>query len=395
MTDQTKSTYSLETARYNLSKRLTLLSTVLLGTIGTIYYFENDFSAYILLSGGVISFISYLITTRTPYYRFSIILCLCLLTGLNIFNLNVASNFHHIGDLFWVICIVTAGFFSLGKTWGIALTIVNLLIIYLIFYLVRTGVIVQVPKPYTELSQINFFINLTIGGTLFSILNIQFLKENRAIAKSHIAANEKLEVLNEEKTVMLKEIHHRVKNNLQIVTSLLRLQIKDLNDTRMENEFSEAIDRISAIAKIHDKMYNNKSLNQIDLSDYLEDLVRDLVDSYKGEKRIHTKITTNINSIPPKHLVPIALIFNELITNSVKHAFANQDACEIIIDVFKQKNDQVTLMYSDNGTWVEADDLHKSIGLELIDSFIDQLDGQFEINKTNGTKYTIVFSIIE
>ena len=192
---------------------------------------------------------------------------------------------------------------------------------------------------------------------------------------------------------MLREIHHRVKNNLQIVTSLLRLQSHELDDPRRTREFAEAIDRISAISKIHDKMYNNKALNQIDLSDYLEDLIKDLVESYANKRKIDTEITTNINAIPPKDLVPIALIFNELVTNSIKHGFKNQDRCKIQIDAFVTDENKVKLNYSDNGSWIAPNRESKSIGLELIDSFIDQLDGTYTVDKSEGTRYEIKYTI--
>lgn len=314
---------------------------------------------------------------------------------LNVFNLSLTSNFYHIGDYFWVICIVTSGFFILGKNWGILLIIVNLSVIYVIFYMIRIEMVEQIPKPFTDFSQMNFFINLCMGGVLFSFLIIQFLKENKEMAQKYLLANSELQLMNEEKTVMLKEIHHRVKNNLQIVTSLLRLQTSDVDDPKVLNEFSEAIDRISAIAKIHEKMYNNKSLNQIDLSEYLEDLITDLLTSYTDKNTIQAEINSNINFIPPKDLVPIALIFNELVTNSVKHAFKNQEHSKIIIDAFITDENRVKLSYSDNGSWAEPKKVSQSIGLDLIESFVEQLDGTYEIDKTNGTKYVIHFVIKE
>lgn len=372
---------------------MTLLATSLLLTVGILYISENDLSAYIIITAGVIGLISYITTVRTKKYRTPVIVSLILLTMLNVFNLSLASNFHHIGDFFWVICVVTSGFFILGIRWGIGLIIVNLLVIFLIFYLIKTGVLIQIEKPYTSFSQMNFFINLCIGGILFSFLIIQFLKENKEMARKYLVANSELQLLNEEKTVMLKEIHHRVKNNLQIITSLLRLQTSEVDDPRVLDKFSEAIDRISAIAKIHDKMYNNKALNQIDLSDYLEDLIRDLLDSYTDKRSVKAEITSNINSIPPKHLVPIALLFNELVTNSVKHAFNNQLEGLIIIDAFVVDDNRVKLSYSDNGVWTDPIDSSHSIGLELIDSFVEQLDGTCELDTTDGTTYVIRFVI--
>jgi two-component sensor histidine kinase len=192
---------------------------------------------------------------------------------------------------------------------------------------------------------------------------------------------------------MLKEIHHRVKNNLQIVTSLLRLQSGESDDEKITREFSEAIDRISAIAKIHDKMYNNESLNRIDLSEYLQDLIKDLLDSYTSQQNVDMEINTNIDSFPPEYLVPLALIFNELVTNSIKHAFKDCDNCKITVSAFVNPDNEVAISYSDSGKWVVPEDNSKSIGLELIDSFVDQLDGRYQLDVHGGTKYTIEFKI--
>ena len=389
---------SFDLARFNLSRNLSLLTTVLLLTIGVIYLIEDDVTAYLITSGGIIAFISYLMVVKTQSFRMPTIICLILLSLLNIANLTVASNFHHIGDYFWAIAVTTTAYFILGKHWGIALTIFNLSTIFTMFFLIRNGYFVQIEKPYTDYSQINFFINLCIGGTIYSFLIIEFLKQNRDVAKKYMQANNDLKVLNAEKTIMLKEIHHRVKNNLQIVTSLLRLQKAESENPVLNSEFTQAIDRISAIAKIHDKMYNNESLTRISLKNYLEELTDDLLDTHTLRTEFRREITTNIESIPPKHLVPIALLFNELITNSIKHAFSKQPNPQIKIEAHVNTFNTVTMKYADNGTWVKASEAEKesSIGLELIDSFVAQLDGTYKIDKTEqGTNYTFSFTIMD
>lgn len=395
MTENHTLKYSFEKARFNLSRNLSLLSTIMLYTIGVIYLFENDITAYMLLIGGTILFAAYLLSTYTKKYRPYAILSLVLLSLLNIANLSIASNFHHIGDFFWVICVVTAGYFIMGKAWGIGLVIFNLLSIFTVFYMVRHGMISQIDKPYTTFSQINFLINLAIGGTLFSMLIIFFLKENKNIAQQYIDTNNKLEIMHEEKSIMLKEIHHRVKNNLQIITSLLRLQANDMKTPESTAHFQEAIDRISAIAKIHNQMYNSDGLNQISLKAYLDEMVNDLIFSYSEERKINTRIISNISAIHPKDLVPIALIFNELLTNSIKHAFKDRDEGLIIIEANINDDNSVSMIYSDDGEWIEPVKNYESIGMELIHSFVDQLDGTMNTDRSNGTTYTIEFTLTE
>lgn len=381
-------------SRYYLARNLTLLTTVLLSSIGLIYLVQGDFNAFPLLFGGVISLIAYLFIIKVKVFKLPTILSVLILSIVSTINLTISSNFFHVIDVFWMVCISMASFFILGKKWGISITVANLLGLFIIVNLINCGSIEQYHKPFTNFSVINFLINLVIAGILFIYLILEFLKQNENVAYNNIKANIELTALNNEKTVMLKEIHHRVKNNLQIVTSLLRIQSNDLEDTRMKSDFKQAIDRILAIAKIHDKMYNNDLLNQIDLADYLTELLNELVETYAGNKTIEKEVFSNINSIDPKNLVPIALLFNELVTNSLKHAFTQKKHGKIKIEACIDSAKNVTIIYHDNGIWAvnEAPKKRVSIGLELVDSFVNQLDAKLAVSKTpDGTTYTIQF----
>ena len=190
---------------------------------------------------------------------------------------------------------------------------------------------------------------------------------------------------------MLREIHHRVKNNLQVITSLLRLQSNELKDREAIHQFSDMINRVSAMAMIHEKMYQSESLNQIDLKVYLETLVDDLISSYAGNTIILTEIESDIKDIDPKFLVPIALIFNELVSNSIEHAFKNKKAGTIKISA--HRNDQsINVIYADDGQW-ENPKKESSFGLELIETFTEQLDGNCQRTTGNSTQYNFEFPI--
>ena len=123
----------------------------------------------------------------------------------------------------------------------------------------------------------------------------------------------------------------------------------------------------------------------------MEDLIHDILQSTANEKKVKTEINSNIEFIKPKDLVPVALIFNELVTNSIKHAFTNSVEGEILISALINEKNKITITYSDNGTWTERPENSTSLGLELIESFVDQLDGELIFEKQPNTHYIIRF----
>jgi two-component system, sensor histidine kinase PdtaS len=173
----------------------------------------------------------------------------------------------------------------------------------------------------------------------------------RIIKKKRNIKNELVENQNREKTAMLKEIHHRVKKNLQVITSLLRLQTRDLTNEETIKHFKEAIDRVGAMALIHNQMYQSKDLDRIELEPYLESLSDNILSSYSLE--IPVKIAFNIEVIYTKSslIVPLALIFNELMSNSLKHAFTTKAFGEIEVKIKEINENQIQFVYRDNGEW--------------------------------------------
>jgi len=191
---------------------------------------------------------------------------------------------------------------------------------------------------------------------------------------------------------LLKEIHHRVKNNLQLISSLLRLQAADIGDEKVESHFNEAVDRIKSMSLIHEKMYQQDELAKLDLQEYLEALVNEILASHSSNKSISINVHSELTQVNIKNIVPIALLFNELIINSLKHAFTNHDKGEINISVIKNENGFL-ISYADNGTWVEPTKA-SSFGFELIDTLCQQLDGSCIRDINKGTSYNIQCRII-
>jgi two-component sensor histidine kinase len=191
----------------------------------------------------------------------------------------------------------------------------------------------------------------------------------------------------EEKTVMLKEIHHRVKNNLQVITSLLRLQMRELTHEEAISKFRDSTNRVLTMALIHEKMYQSEELSRIGLEDYFQGLAADLQDSYQIDVPVHLDFDCKIEKVGLKSIVPLALIFNELFSNSLKHAFEGSDQGKIQLKLHPLDGGSfVWFEYADNGQW-RTPKTDYTFGLELIASLTDQLEGRMEMQTTGGTRF--------
>jgi two-component sensor histidine kinase len=291
----------------------------------------------------------------------------------------------------WIIIMTLYVYFVLGKIWGAFTMFLNIAGLTVIFVGESQGLWKLIPKELTLFSKYNFIINASVACLIFCYLINQMIKQTKLAEEKLTKSNDELSVLNEEKTLMLKEIHHRVKNNLQVITSLLRLQSHEMKDDGARRHFHDSINRVSAMAMIHEKMYQSELLNQISLKQYLETLVDDLIISYSGNTEIERQIQSDIKTINPKHLVPLALIFNELVSNSIEHAFKNKTKGQIRIDARYTNKKGLIIHYSDDGEWLMPKD-ESSFGLELIETFTHQLDGTFERITENGTTYRFLFN---
>jgi two-component sensor histidine kinase len=195
-----------------------------------------------------------------------------------------------------------------------------------------------------------------------------------------------------EKDVLLKEIHHRVKNNLQIVSSLLSLQSRYMKEPVSSEIFKESQSRIKSMALIHEKLYQSGDLTRIDLSEYVNELVSDLFHSYSvNTYLVKYKIKSNSILLDINTAIPCGLIINELVTNSIKHAFPDNIHGEIIIEI-KCVDDNFIMKVQDNGIGLPKElDLNniKSLGLQLVTNLTNQLEGEIELSREGGTCFQI------
>lgn len=236
---------------------------------------------------------------------------------------------------------------------------------------------------------------MVIGTVFFLIYEIMFavrLNEQNEGRRERrlLKANKVLSSQNEEITVMIREIHHRVKNNLQIIVSLLRLRSHHVKDEEAKELFDTSINRIQAMSVLHTKMYQSKNIGKLDVKDYLEALTQSLIESYAVGTEVELVVNSNVDKLANENIVSFALILNELITNSLAHAFDDQDTGIIKVNALAE-NDKFILEYADSGTW-KKETKEDSFGLDLIDLLTEQLDGTVELQKeSEGTRYKFEF----
>lgn len=234
----------------------------------------------------------------------------------------------------------------------------------------------------------------TTGKTVFDENGFRgFIYSSRDISDAKEAAEFVKKSL-QEKEALLREIHHRVNNNLQIISSLLSLQSDNVVDERDHELFVESQNRVKSMAMIHEKLYQSDSFNSINFSDYLKTLLNSLIYD-KTNNLGHIELDLDIEDVDLniETSVPCGLIINELVSNSLKHAFPNGRNGKIMVKL-NHKNDKFVLVVGDDGIGYSEDvpENRKKLGFNLIKSLIQQLDGSMKILHGNGTAYEIVFS---
>ena len=226
-----------------------------------------------------------------------------------------------------------------------------------------------------------------------SRVNENLRSEIKEREKAQAQINESLQ----EKLVLLREIHHRVKNNLQVISSLLNLQSGYIEDQKSLEIFRESQTRVRSMALIHEKLYQSKDLNKIEFAEYINSLTKDLFSSYNiDSEKIKLKCDLEGIYLEIDTAILCGLIINELISNSLKHAFPDGRGGEVVIDLKKDANEKYTLFVRDNGVGFPKNlDFRNtdSLGLQLVTTLTDQLNGTIELqsNGKSSTEFKIIF----
>lgn len=201
----------------------------------------------------------------------------------------------------------------------------------------------------------------------------------------------------EEKEILLKEVHHRVKNNLQVISSILNLQSSYVKDENTLTILKESQNRIKSMSFIHESLYRTADFSFVNLSEYIENLTRNLIQSYLLDQgNIKVNLDLGNYKLNMDQAIPCGLIINELVSNSMKYAFPSNTNGEIFIKL-TEKDNNFTFIVGDNGIGlpenINIEDTD-SLGLQLVYTLIDQLDGKIEVINGIGTKYLINFTRI-
>lgn len=208
-------------------------------------------------------------------------------------------------------------------------------------------------------------------------------------------ASDKLKQALTEKEVLLKEVYHRVKNNLQVVSSLINLQAGSVNNQTTQNLLKQSADRIKAMAILHEKLYQSKDLARIDFNEYIRSLVNHLLYGYDTQaSKIAISMQVDEVFLDVDTAIPCGLIINELLSNALKYAFPADRPGAIRI-TFTREQGELVLSIGDNGIGLPSDlDFKKttSLGLQLVDTLTHQLMGQMSLDRTNGSTFTLRFA---
>ncbi len=261
----------------------------------------------------------------------------------------------------------------------------------------------RTPQTYYE-----FPIVAKDGTQIWIGQNVQLLiKDDKVTGFQSIArditdrklAEEKLRASLAEKEVLMREIHHRVKNNLQVISALLTLQADHVEEQKAIEVLSSANARLKAMALVHEKLYESNNLAQIRIGEYVNDLVSDLI-SFNDEFAARIALTIDIDEISfgPDTMIPIGLIITELLTNAMKHAFPKGRQGKLQVRLRSINKDFFELQVSDDGIGIseEVQSGHSpSLGLELVAAFAKKLQGEVHFNTSAGTEFSMKFKRAE
>jgi len=228
-----------------------------------------------------------------------------------------------------------------------------------------------------------------VGLAVFALLAFFLFRSRRTIATQ----KEQISISLAEKDTLLREIHHRVKNNLQVVSSLLRLQTRSTVDEAAIDALTEGQNRVQSMSLIHQNLYQKENLTGIKMRDYLSNLSQSLFDTYKVDAS-QVKLELNIEdlNLDVDTVVPLGLIINELISNSLKYAFPNGASGTIKVDL-EERDNSLNLVVSDSGIGLKEDVLgtaRNSFGYTLIQTFTKKLKASLNVQNANGTRVELV-----
>lgn len=402
-TPKTTFTDYYEKARFKLTWNITIVLALFLFLIFCFFLIvEPRFAIHYGIGALFTGAATYWLFIKRKYKGVAKMLTICSYVLVNSSIFFLPNSVHYI-EPFWIFIIALYAYFTLGKIWGVSFILANLVSIglYFVFFLNENISRIQ---DISLGEALGMTIEFALCCGIIAYIVNQFISTNLWAESELKMANQKVlgeksivDKLVKEKTVLLQEIHHRVKNNLQVITSLLRMQSGNSVSDETKKHFDGAINRIMTMSLVHQKMYEKDNLGEINLNEYLSSLVHDLNSSSSSKFQINFDIETSIEKVGMKSIVPLALIVTELVTNSIKHAFNEKDKepkIKLVIGEIDADSGFFTVNYSDNGKWKPNDET--SFGTELIEMLTEQLEGSFDLAKEDsGTTYSFSIKTVD
>jgi len=262
------------------------------------------------------------------------------------------------------LCLITISFILIGYRYN-----------WLFIYPTETVI--------TNLQTISLFFSFSVTLAFIFTLSSESIKQEKLIGN-----------MLDEKEVLLAEVFHRVKNNMNIVTSLLNLK-KDSSDSKeVKDALEECRNRVFSMALVHQNIYNAKNFTNLSIKEYLHDLIDELTISMGSAENIQVFIDCEDINLNVSNAIPCGLIINELVTNSFKYGLNNKNKLRIDIEV-KQNNKMINLRVRDNGPGIDFNNPKKynSLGLDLVKSLSEQIDGEYSFKNDNGLVFDLKFKI--
>jgi PAS domain S-box-containing protein len=225
---------------------------------------------------------------------------------------------------------------------------------------------------------------------------LKFVSDQVAMAVHRKRSEAQIRAQLEEKDVLLKEVHHRVKNNMQVISSLLNLQSRHVNDPGVLEMFRESQRRIRSMALVHERLYQSSDLSRVEFSQYLRNLATHLFHSYQADSsRIRLRIDAEQVCLNINTAIPCGLIVNELVSNALKHAFPEGRAGELRIDLRRMAGDGYALEVRDDGVGFPVGlDFRKTetLGMQIVNTLVEQISGRLNFDCQRGTAFRLEFN---
>ena len=237
-------------------------------------------------------------------------------------------------------------------------------------------------------AQLIGILSLLITAIALLIFYLRSSRTKRIIS----AQNSSIQTALAQKEILLKEVHHRVKNNLQVISSLLQLQVRKLGDPKYEEMVKEAKEQIASMSLVHEMLYKNDDVSRIELSYYLVDLTEHICLS-RNNRNVQVKVDSEEIETSVARAIPLGLITTELVINSFKHAFSNDRSGDILIALSRSGQDLVTYTYSDSGPGLPEEFIENDstgLGFRLIKMLVEEMDAEFVISSYTPLSIQII-----